>query len=64
MTAQINDVFRYRNREYAVAGISEGELFDPTLLCLEPAGTSTACWRGYQAIFACLAHSLCWMRST
>ena len=51
MTAQINDVFRYRNREYAVAGISEGDLFDPTLLCLEPAGTSTACWRGYQAIF-------------
>jgi hypothetical protein len=52
MTAQINDTFRYRNGEYAVAGISEGELFDPSLLGLKPAGTCTACWRGYQAIFA------------
>jgi len=52
MTAQINDTFRYRNHEYAVAGISEGELFDPSLLDLEPAGTCTACWRGYQAVFA------------
>jgi len=52
MTAQINDTFRYRNREYAVAGISEGELFDPSLLGLNPAGTCTACWRGYQAVFA------------
>jgi hypothetical protein len=52
MTAQINDVFRYRNHEYAVAGISEGELFDPSLLDLKPAGTCTACWRGYQAVFA------------
>src|SRR5262245_18320683 len=52
MTAQINDTFRYRQREYAVAGISEGELFDPSLLDLKPTGTCTACWRGYQAVFA------------
>jgi hypothetical protein len=51
MTAQINDLFRFRGREYAVAGISEGELFDPSLLDLKPAGTCTACWRGYQAVF-------------
>jgi hypothetical protein len=52
MTAQIDDTFRYRNRECAIAGISEGELFDPSLLDLNPAGTCTACWRGYQAVFA------------
>ena len=52
MTAQIDDTFRYRKREYALAGISEGELFDPSLLGLKPAGTCTACWRGYQAVFA------------
>jgi len=52
MTAQINDTFRYRKHEYAVAGISEGELFDPSLLDLKPAATCTACWRGYQAVFA------------
>ena len=51
MTAQINDVFRFRGREYAVAGISEGELFDPSLLDLKPVGTCTACWRGYKAVF-------------
>ncbi len=52
MTAQINDTFRYQDREYAIAGISEGELFDPSLLDLKPAGTCSACWRGYQAVFA------------
>lgn len=52
MTAQIDDSFRYRQREYSVAGISEGELFDPSLLDLKPAGTCSACWRGYQAVFA------------
>jgi hypothetical protein len=52
MTAQINDTFRYRKREYDIAGISEGELFDPSLLDLKPTGTSTACWRGYLAVFA------------
>jgi hypothetical protein len=52
MTAQIDDTFRYQKREYAVAGISEGELFDPSLVDLIPSGTCTACWRGYQAVFA------------
>ncbi len=52
MTAQIDDVFRYHETEYSIAGISEGELFDPTLLDLRPVGTCSACWRGYQAVFA------------
>lgn len=52
MTAQINDIFRCRKHDYSVAGISEGELFEPSLLDLKPAGTCSACWRGYQAGFA------------
>jgi hypothetical protein len=52
MTAQINDGFTYRGRDYSLAGISEGELFDVSLLGLEPVPSCTACWRGYQAIFA------------
>lgn len=52
MTSQINDMFRYRKCEYALAGISEGEFFDPSLLDLKPSGTCSACWRGYQAVFA------------
>jgi hypothetical protein len=45
-------MFRYSGKELSVAGISEGELFEPSLLDLRPAGTCTACWRGYQAVFA------------
>jgi hypothetical protein len=52
MTAQFDDLFRYRRRKYAVSGISEGELFEPALLELEPHANCTACWRGYQAAFA------------
>lgn len=51
MTAQINDAFFYKGEDYALAGISEGELFDPSLLDMEPTGASTACYRGYQAVF-------------
>lgn len=52
MTAQIDDMFRYRDTQYAVCGISECTLFDPSLFGLNPAGTCSACWRGYQAVFA------------
>jgi hypothetical protein len=52
MTAQINDRFLHRGLEYSLAGISEGEVLDLTLLGVEPMGTCSACWRGYQAVFA------------
>lgn len=52
MTAQIDDVFLYRGDEYAVAGISEGKLFDPAVLEIEPSMASTACWRGYQVVYS------------
>ena len=52
MTAQMNDVFRYDDTDFSVAGISGGVLFEPSLLDLKPVGPCTACWRGYKAIFA------------
>jgi hypothetical protein len=52
MTAQIDDKFRYNGSDFSVSGISAGELFEPKLLDLKPAGISTACYRGYQATFA------------
>lgn len=52
MTAQIDDRFVFRGRDYSVAGISEGFLFDPFVLGLHPVGTCTACWRGFQAYYA------------
>jgi len=52
MTAQFNDLFRYQEKEFAVAGISAGELFRPSDFGLYPIPASTACWRGYVAVFA------------
>lgn len=52
MTAQIQDVFHYRNQPYALAGISEGELFDVASLGVAPVPSCSACWRGYQAEYA------------
>jgi tetratricopeptide (TPR) repeat protein len=54
MTRQIDDLFRYKGIEYAVCGISEGEVFDPwSLMDVGPTlfGGGTACWRGYQAVY-------------
>ncbi|QDU74284.1 hypothetical protein Pan97_12910 [Bremerella volcania] len=47
MTAQIDDYFLYADKSYSVAGISEGSLFDPAILDIQPMGTCSACWRGY-----------------
>mgnify|MGYP001212192032 CR=1 FL=1 len=58
MTAQINDTFRYGDADYSVAGISEGELFDPAILDLKPSMASTACWRGYQVLYSVLDRHL------
>jgi len=52
MTAQIDDLFRYKRNDYSVSGISDEPLFEPVLLDLNPKGSCTACWRGFQACFA------------
>jgi hypothetical protein len=52
MTAQINDGFRYQGAEYSVAGISDGPLLDPAWFGLTPTMASTACHRGYRAVYA------------
>ena len=58
MTAQINDCFSYQNHIFSVAGISEGNLFDPSTLELQPSGVCTACYRGYQVLYALVDHHL------
>lgn len=52
MTAQASDRFRHRNTEYALAGISEGELFDVSVFGLGLDHFCSACYRGYVALFA------------
>ena len=58
MTAQINDTFFYQDESYAVAGISEGALFDPAAFGMEPTGTSSRCWRGWQAQYGLAGRQL------
>lgn len=58
MTAQMSDTVLYRGQEYSLAGISEGEVFDISVLGLKPVGACTACWRGYQAVFAIVESQL------
>lgn len=58
MTAQINDTFRYCDTDYSVAGISEGELFDPAILDLKPSLNCSLCWRGYRAVYSVLNRHL------
>lgn len=52
MTAQISDVFEYQQRCLSIAGISEGSLFEPEAFGLDLGSNCSACWRGYQAVFA------------
>jgi hypothetical protein len=54
MTAQISDLFRYESDTYDLAGISGGRLFEPQDINLTAYPPNTACWRGYQAIYAIL----------
>lgn len=58
MTAQINDTFFYQDELYAVAGISEGDMFDPAVFGLEPTGICSNCWRGWQAEYALAGRQL------
>jgi hypothetical protein len=58
MTAQIPDLFLQNGVEYSLAGISEGALFEPSMFGLEPVANCSACWRGYQAVFALVDSNL------
>ena len=58
MTAQIKDVFCFDGNEYSIPAISNEPLLDPSLLGINPRWASTACYRGYQAVFALAAGRL------
>lgn len=52
MTAQMPDLVRWQGREFALAGIDGGPLFDPDEHGLELRMISTACWRGHICLYA------------
>ena len=53
MTAQVNDKFRFNEKDFDLVAIeNEESFFDISKLGLTPTFESTDCWRGYIAIFA------------
>lgn len=51
MTAQISDCFMFRGKQYALAGMNGGGLFDPRAHGVQPRMLSTACWRGFYCTY-------------
>lgn len=51
MTAQFNDLFHYQEKDFSIAGISAGDLFSPADFGLFPIPASSACWRGFVAVY-------------
>ena len=47
MTAQMPDVFRYNDTDYAIAAVAGDGLFNPTDHGLVVVMMHTACWRGF-----------------
>lgn len=47
MTAQIGDIYKYKNREYSIVAMSSPINFKPEDYGLEPQSRCTACWNGY-----------------
>lgn len=52
MCMQISDDFFFNGKEWYLAGISEGELFEPQSVGLFPQWHTTACYQGYQAVYS------------
>jgi hypothetical protein len=58
MTAQIPDLFKFDGENYSLAGVNGRELFNPKNYDLETLPASTACYRGYQVLYAILEDQL------
>ena len=51
MTAQISDTFMFKGEEYALVGISGGDLTSPYDFGMTPEALHTACWRGFYSTY-------------
>jgi hypothetical protein len=51
MTAQISDTFIFKSEKYSLIGMTDGDLFTPEELGMEPRMLHTACYRGYFATY-------------
>jgi|LSQX01.3.fsa_nt_gb hypothetical protein len=51
MTAQISDTFIFKDKEYSLIGMTEGDLASPEQFGMEPEMLHTACYRGFYAMY-------------
>lgn len=52
MTAQIGDIYKYKQKDYRIVALSAGMPFDPKNYGLESHSRSTDCYRGYWCEYA------------
>jgi len=52
MTAQIADIFVYKERRYSLAATSNGPLYNPQILNLPLISHNTALWRAYRCVYS------------
>jgi hypothetical protein len=58
MTAQIPDMFQYKDQAYQIIGVKGEGLPQPEDFGLHVGPWSTACWRGYIATYSCVDRHL------
>jgi hypothetical protein len=51
VTAQVPDFVQHQGKRYDVVGVSGEGLFRPSDWGMDPTPTSTACWRGFVALY-------------
>jgi hypothetical protein len=51
MTAQIPDRVVHQQKDYAIAGVNGGKLFDPNHYGIHPTGGHTGCWRSFYSTY-------------
>jgi hypothetical protein len=58
MTAQFSDTVIFEERHYALAGVNGEGLFEPQAHGFTPAGSCSACWRGYVCTYGLRTNQL------
>lgn len=51
MTAQVGDMFKYKESQYTIVAMKEKLTFDPKAYGITPESACTACWRGFWCIY-------------
>lgn len=52
MTAQMHDLFLFQEKNFSIAEVNGGGLFQPASHGMQPMPSITSCWRGYVCTYA------------